>query len=220
MEAVFPRPKFIEKLDKFNKHNLKHILSLPITTAGPAVYILSGTLPIEAMNHQRVVTFFGNISRLPELSVENQLAVRKLKVKTLDSNSWFVAVKKICIMYGLSDCVDFLGKPHPPPPTKASWKRTVNRAVFVYWAGSIQYIVPLYPSLKRLAFDVTEWPKRHSLLEFSGDLREVPRIAVHLKIVTGTYILQTNRHSFNQNQVDPLCLLCKEANETKHIKRH
>ena len=67
-------------------------------------------------------------------------------------------------------------------------------------------IVPLYPSLKWLTFDVTEWPKKHSLLEFSGDLREVPRIAVHLKIVTGTYILQTNRHSFNQNQVDPLCL--------------
>ena len=37
---------------------------------------------------------------------------------------------------------------------------------------------------------------------------------MHLKIVTGTYILQTNRHSFNQNQVDPLCLLCKGANET------
>ena len=61
---------------------------------------------------------------------------------------------------------------------------------------------------------MTEWPKTHSLLEFSGDLREVPRIAVHLKIVTGTYILQTKRHSFNQNQVDPLCLLCKGANET------
>ena len=52
------------------------------------------------------------------------------------------------------------------------------------------------------------------LLEFSGDLREIPRTAVHLKIVTGTYKLQTSRHSFNQNQVDPLCLLCKGANET------
>ena len=50
---------------------------------------------------------------------------------------------------------------------------------------------------------MTEWLTRQSLLEFSGDLREVPRIVVHLKIVTRTYIhvLQTNRHSFNQNQV-------------------
>ena len=126
-----------------------------------------------------------------------------MAVKTLDSNSWFVLVRKLCIMYGLSDCVDLLDN----PPTKASWKRTVNRAVCTYWAGRIQSIVPLYPSLKWLTFDVTEWPKRHSLLEFSGDLREVPRIAMHLKIVTGTYILRTNRHSFDQNQVDPMCLV-------------
>ena len=90
----------------------------------------------------------------------------------------------------------------------------MNKTVCTYWAGRIQSIAPLYPSLKWLTFDVTEWPKRHSLLEFSGDLREVLRIAVHLKIVTGTYILQTNRHSFNQNKEDPLCLLCKGANET------
>ena len=83
----------------------------------------------------------------------------------------------------------------------------MNRAVCAYWAGRNQSIVPLYPSLKWLAIDVTEWPKIHSL-EFSGDLREVPRIAVHLKIVTETYILQTNRHSFNQNQVDPHCAYC------------
>ena len=94
----FSHPKFNEKLDKFNKHNLKHILSLPITTAGLAVYKLSGTRPIEAMILQRVLTFFGNISRLPESSVENQLAVRQLTVKTLDNNSWFVAVVKLCIM--------------------------------------------------------------------------------------------------------------------------
>ena len=86
----------------------------------------------------------------------------------------------------------------------------MNRAVCTYWAERIQYIVPLYPSLKWLAFVL----KEHSLLEFSGGLREVPRIAVHLKIVTGTYIPQTNRQSFNQNQVGPLCLLCKGANET------
>ena len=32
---------------------------------------------------------------------------------------------------------------------------------------------------------------------------------MHLKIVTGTYILQSNSASFNQNEVDPTCLLCK-----------
>ena len=82
---MIPCPKFIGKLDKFNKHNL--ILSPPITTADPAVYILSGTLPIEAMIHRHLLNLFGNISRLTESSVENQLPVRQPTVKTLDSNS-------------------------------------------------------------------------------------------------------------------------------------
>ena len=37
---------------------------------------------------------------------------------------------------------------------------------------------------------------------------------MHLKIVTGTYILQSNRASFNQNEIDPICLLCKTGAET------
>ena len=52
------------------------------------------------------------------------------------------------------------------------------------------------------------------MIESTGNLREVPRIAVHLKITTGTYILQTTRATFNQNAVDPTCLLCNAGAET------
>ena len=75
-------------------------------------------------------------------------------------------------------------------------------------------MAPLYPSLKWLAYDKTKIATQHPLIETTGNLREVPRIAVHLKITTGTYILQTNRASFNQNVVDPTCLLCKTSAET------
>ena len=56
-EVVFPRPKFMEVLEKFNKHNIKHLLSLSVTAADPAIYLLSGTLPTEAMIHHRVLTY-------------------------------------------------------------------------------------------------------------------------------------------------------------------
>ena len=164
-------------------------MSLPVTTADPAVYILSGNLPVEATIHQRVLNFFGNISRLPDSTVERQLSVRQLAVKTLDSNSWFVAVRKLCIMYGLPDCVEILEN----PPTKASWKTTVHRAICGYWAERLWSFTPLYPSLKWMTSIAAEWPSRHPLLESTGNLREVPRIAVHLKIVTGhTYSKPTD----------------------------
>ena len=37
----------MDMLEKFSKKFLKMILSLPVTTANPAVYIISGTLQID-----------------------------------------------------------------------------------------------------------------------------------------------------------------------------
>ena len=94
IEVVFPRPKFMEVLDKFNKQNLKHLFPLPVLEVDPAIYLLSGTLPIEAVIYHRVMTFFGNISLLSDSSIEKRLSERQLAVKSLVSHSWFVAVKK------------------------------------------------------------------------------------------------------------------------------
>ena len=47
-------------------------------------------------------------------------------------------------------------------------------------------------------------------------IRDVNRIAVKSKLLTGTYVLQTNRVKFNQNEVDPTCQLCKQDKETLH----
>ena len=75
-------------------------------------------------------------------------------------------------------------------------------------------MVPLYPSLKWLSWAKKPNRTMHPLIMSAGNLREVPRIVVHLKIVTGTFILHSNRASFNQNEVDPTCLLCKTGAET------
>ena len=154
---VSPRQKFMEVLDKFNKHNIKHLLSLPVTTADPAINVLSGTLPIEAMVHKRILTFFGNISRLPDSSVEKRLAERQLAVKSLDSHSWFVGVKKLCIRYGLPNCSEFL----ETPQSNNSWKTSLESAINRYWCDRLLTVAPLYPSLKWLAYDKTKIATRH-----------------------------------------------------------
>ena len=87
------------------------ILSLPVNTADPAVYVLSGTITVEATIHKRALTFFGNICRLPETTIEHRLAVRQLSVKLFTSQSWFIAVKEIFIKYNLPDPYDLLRDP-------------------------------------------------------------------------------------------------------------
>ena len=210
MEVVLPKRKYIDMLDKFYKKFLKMILSLPVNTADPVVYVLSGTIPVEAIIHKRALTFFGNICRLPETTIEHRLAVRQLSVKSFTSHSWFIAVKEIFIKYNLPDPYDLLRD----PPTKFHWRRIVNKHVNSHWESSIKENAVLYSSLRFLNVSGFACGKRHPLLRTLGNIREVPRISTKLKLVTGTYILQTNRATFNQNCVDPVCLLCHQENET------
>ena len=46
-----------------------------------------------------------------------------------------------------------------------------------------------------------------------SSVRDANRIAVKLKLVSGTYIFQANRANFNQNEVDATCLLCNTEDE-------
>ena len=89
---------------------MKHILSLPTTctVADPAVYSLTGAIPIEDAVHKRALTLFANVSRLGEDAIKKQLARRQLAVKGYESNSWSVAVKKLLVKYNLPECMDVL----------------------------------------------------------------------------------------------------------------
>ena len=90
-----------------------------------------------------------------------------------------------------------------------------------HWESSVKENAVLYSSLRFLNVSGFACGKRHPLPRTLGNIREVPRISTKLKLVTGTYILHTNRATFNQNRVDPVCLLCHQENETiEHFVLH
>ena len=212
LEVIIPSGKAFTMLETQYKRLLKQILSLPITTADPAIYLLSGMLPVEATLHKRILSLFGNITRLPDDSIELRLAKRQLELKTFKSHSWFIEVKKILLKYDL---------PHPEtlienPPKKLSWKHQYNNAVNNFWMDQILPQVKMFSSLKYLSRIYTVGKCHPAVKPYNLSVRDVNRIAVKSKILTGTYILQTNRVKFNQNEVDPTCQLCKQDKETLH----
>ena len=117
-----------------------------INVADPAIYILSGLLPIEAEIHIKVLTFFGNIARSEHTSIEWRLAERQLQVKSYDSNSWFMDIRKICIKYDIMDPYTYLENPLP----KSQWKSLITKHVHQYWKNAIEENLLLYTSLKYL----------------------------------------------------------------------
>ena len=81
-----PTVVHLDKLDRIHKKFIKQIFSLPQSVADPAIYIIAGALPVEAIIHTRVLTLFGSISRFEESSIEKSLARRQLSVKSYAGN--------------------------------------------------------------------------------------------------------------------------------------
>ena len=217
LEVLLPGKTLMLKVERFYKKLLKQILSIPDTAADPAVYILTGSLPIEGLIQSRALTLFGNVCRQSETSVEKQIARRQLSVKRDSSFSWFSDVKAILLKYNLPLPRDLLDS----PPTKNGWKKTVKQHIDRYWTEVLQSRAALYPSLRYLISDLYKPGVIPLIIKDPSGVRDVPRIHTKTRLLTGTYVLQTNRASFNQNQVNPTCLLCKKGDETvEHFLLH
>ena len=210
LEILLPTGKILEQLNIHYKKVLKQILSLYINVADPAIYILSGLLPIEAEIHIKVLTFFGNITRSEHTSIEWRLAERQLQVKSYDSNSWFMDIRKICIKYDITDPYTYLENPLP----KSQWKSLITKHVHQYWKNAIEENMLLYTSLKYLDSNYNIGRIHPLLKSQSANIQDIRRIPTRLKIVTGTYILQTNRAVYSTHLISATCNLCRNADET------
>ena len=91
----------IQKLELYQRTQIRQILHLPERVASSAMYIVSvsGQLPVEAEIHKRRLTLYMNIVR--KECVEKDMARRQLAVKDSTSKSWFIALREILYKYGL-----------------------------------------------------------------------------------------------------------------------
>ena len=99
------------------------------------------------MIHKRILSLFGNITRLTENAIEYNLAKRQLEIKTFKSHSWFIVVKKILIQYELPDPESLLDN----VLEKYAWKKRFRTAINKYWTERIATQSKLYTSLKHLS---------------------------------------------------------------------
>ena len=157
-----------------------------------------------------MLSLYGNITRLPKNSVERRLAERQLEIKSFNSHSWFIAVKKVLILYDLPSAEALLDN----PVEKLKWKKQFNTVINEHWSEKIRCRSELYSSLRYLSKTFTVGKCHPAVKPYCLSKRDIYRIPVKNKILTGTYILQTNRVKFNQNEVNPTCQLCQSGAET------
>ena len=210
LETLIPKGKSFELINKQYKKIIKQVLSLPVNIADPAIYILSGLLPADAIIHKKALNLFGSICRGEETSTEWQLAERQLYIKGSKSNSWFNEIKQLFIKYELGDPYQSLYT----SLSKLEWKKLIAKGVNSYWMVKVEQEAKLFTSLKYLSGDKYRIGKCHPLTKtLTASIRDISKIPVRLKLATGCYILQANRANFSRASLSPICLLCNSAEE-------
>ena len=212
IELLNIRKSDIDTLERYQRKFLKQIQTLPERTASVAVLSLLGAKTIEAQIDTRIITTFLNIAKDPS-TVEFQIAIRQLTVKTDNSNSWFVKVKNILNKYDLP-CPEYLLKNIRNIKQVESWKKKCKQNIAEYWRYMTEKQIEEKSTLKYLKMQEKPNKEPHQVWAYSKHSPFASQKAiVKAKLLTGTLRLQANRAKFNSHDVDPTCKLCKGGPE-------
>ncbi|CAC5361050.1 unnamed protein product [Mytilus coruscus] len=187
----------------------------PTCVADISVNILTGILPIEAQVHIRAFGLFNNIYNQPDDSVEKSLEKRQLIIENDESSSWFIAIKHMPRKCDLQEASWYLNN----PVKKTVWTSTIKKTVYNHWNRSIVQLQPLYKGLNFLTTENLRTGNIHPLFKInSHSAIDTARLPVKLKLLTGSYILQSKRIRMCKDETDPKCLLCaKEEENIEHF---
>ena len=76
----------------------------------------------------------------------------------------------------------------------------------------------MYPILRYLNAESYEPESRHPVVQEPNGVKDVPCIQINVKILTGSYVLQISRASFNHNQISSFCQLCNDDDSDETIE--
>ena len=96
--------KELGSIESYYREVMRRLLRLHPKTPKTVIYFLAGSIPGNALLHQRQWGLFGMIVRLRNDNVLHQHAKNIFTAATISKGSWFHQIRKWCLMYNL---------PHP-----------------------------------------------------------------------------------------------------------
>ncbi|MES9879262.1 MAG: reverse transcriptase domain-containing protein [Sedimenticola sp.] len=201
----------MKKLERFHIDILKKLQSLP-QTATSAVLLLLGAIPIEAEIHKRQLSLlFTTINSKHDKL--NELMYRQSIMG--NENSFFCRVERTLAQYNLPP----LNEISKGNYSKETWKSTTKAAVESYWTNELSNVAHEKSTLKNCNVKSLEVGKSHLVWKaVNSNTTDVKRGIIKARMLTGTYLLQTNKAKFNKYEVDATCPLCRlEPEDISHM---
>ena len=206
LEGTILKQKHLNDLERFHKGMIRDLQSLPTRTSTSAVYLLSGQLPLEALMDIRLGTLLAMTGKDCD-SILAQVGLHQLGSKNAKSHSWFVYCARRLAVYGL-DPLEIL--------MQTSSKQSIKRAIAAHWRDQLVNDARGKTTLIYVQLDGQKFDKPHpiwSCIDFIP--AETRKAAVKARLLTGTYILQSTRASFNQYEVNDTCPICESEREDR-----
>ncbi|MES9879579.1 MAG: reverse transcriptase family protein [Sedimenticola sp.] len=206
--------KHIHQLRSFHQGTIRKLQSLPERTATEAVYLLLGALPIEAELHRRQLSLLYTIVTSENETIKN-ITKRQLSTNFDNPNSFFYTINETLNLYQLDDIHTLLNN----KPKKECWKNKCTKAVKEYWGNTLTAGAREKTTLKHMNINNLRIGQSHHLWQsLDNTVGDVRKGITKARLVTGTYLLQVNKHKFSPYTVDPVCPMCRlEPEDAAHM---
>jgi hypothetical protein len=201
----------IKKLETLQVQICKQIQGLPERTANLAAYSLLGVEPIEMVVDKLALIFLGNILQ-DKATIEFQIVERQHAMMKKNTQNYANVITSILRKYRLPELYNIL----QDIPTKANWKKEIKDKIQEYWEKQWIEEAKKRTSLKFLA--IPKMGKTHYVWKMvPNDCIEVKRAEVKVRLLTGTYMLQSKKAKFSNNKETDICKLCYlETEDIEH----
>ena len=207
LEATIYSESDIEPMEAYHKSILRQLQHLPTSTAIPALYLLTGQVPLSAQLHIKTLTFFVRLLHR-DGSVEKELIHRQLAMKSLDENSWLSTVRKLLWSYNLPSAFEVARN----PPRKEQWSRIVKNAVHSKHFDNLKREAETKKSLVYINLDACTEGEVHPIWNVSSSPEMVTMATVKTKMLVQRYPVTASSHAGKAKS--DVCPLCAGSSET------
>jgi hypothetical protein len=212
LDALIIGKTDLSTLESFYRKDLRYIQHLPPSTAIPAVYLLLGAAPAEAMLDVKVLTLFRNIiaadNKCPSACYIQDLINRQLATAEDCSRNWTSHVTRLLKKYDLPTAYQVSSN----PPTKQHWKRTVKSAVYGTWDKDLREEASSKSTMQYLDLDHCRIGRLHPVWKELSSPLDIQKATVKAQLLVKRYPLATSPTSGARRLM--ICPLCGEEDET------
>ena len=196
------------------------IMKLPSRTPEPAIFFLSGSMPIEAYIHLRQLSLFAMICQKKD-NILCSIASAILCDAKPSVSSWFQTIRSHCVTYNL---------PHPlhlleSPPERKKFKIMCKEKVHEFWRNKLIVSLKSLPSLSLLKPEYLSLQHPHPVwTSLDSNPYQAKAARIQALFLSGRYMSERFSRFWSKNP-EGICILdqcidLKIFDDYSHILLH